>query len=294
MNQQNDAGRITPHVTPDIYAECAYTLEHNAQRQLKPFVSRLRLAWFTAGIATIVLGYAMFLVLAFVLGWPPLAAGALAIVIQVSTIFCFHTWFDWSHKGERPSYWPVILLTLIVLSAVMAGFAFIRAWNYLEDMPVALRFILSFFLSLVDPVLSLVLGAMTAAASHATVRPRNILERANEHRVAIVSTQSTHKWNENIETSQRELKTYAEHASYEHKKLHAQTPVNNEAQAKKRTAKLRELDKRCLEHIDHLKKWVATLRQHNPGQNPPELEAVPPPVIHVLPDVSKTNQMKQG
>lgn len=193
--------------------ECVHSaghLEATVQKQLAPFKLRVTMAWIAATVGTLAMGAAMYFVLDGVLGWPPVMAIVMALVIQGVAIGLCHMWIHgiWAWNtdtfhSEHPWNWKFGVLLCVALFMIVM--AYLRAKLFLEDMELSsfMTAMFSFIIALVDPLVTLALGALTAGASCGLRHPHDLLKRALEHRSAVVGVRGN-VWPKSMQQSEKE------------------------------------------------------------------------------------------
>lgn len=193
--------------------ECVHSaghLESTTHKQLAPFKLRLTLAWIAAVVATLVMGAAMYVVLDGVLGWPTAMAIVMALVIQGVAIGLCHMWLHglWAwdtdtFHSERPWNWKFGVLVCVALFMIVM--AYLRAKLFLEDMGLStfMTALCSFIIALIDPLVTLAAGALTAAAMCALRHPQDLVRRAQSHRSAVVGVRGN-VWPKSLQQSEKE------------------------------------------------------------------------------------------
>lgn len=148
----------------------ARVMEKQARRQRRPFIVMLGVAWFMSIIATGVLAYFAWQALdALMPSLGPFSLG-IAVVIQAGAIGGFHFFFDCLHKGINNWLSSTARIIMILFSTILFILAAVRYWMQWTDnadMPIFLIALLVVAISLVDPVISWLVGMWTAGATHA-------------------------------------------------------------------------------------------------------------------------------
>ncbi len=198
---------------PD-HNDCVHSagqLEGMARKQLAPFRTRLVLAWVAAVTATLAMGAAMYIVLDGVLGWPTTMAVVMALVIQGMAIGLCHMWLHglWSwdsdtFESEQPWNWKFYILVCVALFMIVM--AYLRAKLFLEDMELSafMTAVCSLIIALIDPLVTLAAGALTAVATGAMRYPQDLVRRAYAHRAAVAGVRGN-VWPKSLQQAEQEL-----------------------------------------------------------------------------------------
>jgi hypothetical protein len=224
----------------DEFVWAAERLEETARAQARPFSLRLGLAWAAALAATVVLGVALWSILEAVLGWPTPIAATLAFVVQAAALGACHWWLHGVLGGDRP--WSARALCPLALFVVMVAFSYLRAATYLEDFDLApwAAPLFCFVLALVDPLITLATAALTAVAQHALERPRDLVWRAEQHRMATIGVRGD-VWPRSIAQAEHE------------REVLLAVPVSDRQAIRRRDGE-----------VEHLDRWLRLLHLFHP------------------------------
>ena len=238
---------ITLYAPPEDYVRAANNLEQSVRERLKPFQIRLMWARIIATVITLIMGFLAFAIMVSIFELPFIMAVLLAVVVQVMAVVAFHAWFYELHQEERHSplkKWTGFSIA-IALSLFMLGIGGYRAYMYLSELgmfPLLLGLCI-FIFALIEPTASCLAGFCTAAAEHALDFPNNTMERAHEHRKAVITTPDSEAWKISMTQAQEE----------------------REAIAQERTATSTEMKWRD-RRLKHLDDWIRQLESYNPGR----------------------------
>jgi len=251
---------ISLYAPPDDYQRAAHKLEQSTRERLKPFQSRLMWARIIATVITLIMGFLAFAIMVSVFDLPIIMAILLAVVVQVMAVVAFHTWFYELHQGERHSRlkkWTGFSIA-IALSAFMLGIGGYRAYMYLSEMGMipALLGLCVFIFALIEPTASCLAGFCTAGAEHALDLPKDLMERARQHKEIIMSTPDAVTWARSENEASTERRSVASE------------DVESVQSDKWRACRLKHLDD-----------WLSQLHKFDPGRAvtlAPEETGIPP------------------
>lgn len=238
---------ISLYAPPEDYERASIKLEQSIRERLKPFQSRLMWARIIATVITLIMGFLAFAIMVSTFDLPIFMAVLLAVVVQVMAVVAFHTWFYELHQGNRHSSlkkWTGFIIAL-ALSLFMLGIAGYRGYVYLSEMgmvPILLGLCIIVF-ALIEPTASCLAGFCTAGADHALDLPKDMMERARQHKNKVVTTADSVTWKKSIDQAQEERR-----------KIATESADNTQAD---------EWRTRRLKHLDD---WIEQLDSYNPGR----------------------------